>query len=92
MPGIISPDSTKPTPFVTPNGHGLLNGHSNGNVNDTGRFASNGFTSSSNQSLNDFSYRSESQSEPHEHGAAEPIAIIGMGSLLLFSYSSYLFC
>lgn len=89
MPGIVRPDSAKHTPPGTPDGHDRLNGHSSGHVNNNGRFASHGFTSSSNQSVDDLSYRSESHSEPHEHGAAEPIAIIGMGSLILLNCSNH---
>jgi hypothetical protein len=77
MPGLINPDSAKPTPPGTPNGHG--NRNSNGNS----RFVNDGFTSSSDQSVNDYSAGSESHSEAYEHGAAEPIAIIGMGWLIL---------
>jgi hypothetical protein len=82
MPGIVIPDLAKPTPSGTLNGHDRLNGHGNGHVDGDGRFA---FTSSA-QSINDYSYGSEGHSEPHEHGSAEPIAIIGMGSLLFFNH------
>jgi len=63
------------------NGHRhLTNGYANGN----GHIKPNGYTSSNDQSVNGDSYESESHSEPHENTAAEPIAIIGMGSLILF--------
>lgn len=69
------------------NGHRQLNGDrhlTNGYANGNGHIKPNGYTSSNDQSVNGDSYESESHSEPHENTAAEPIAIIGMGSLILF--------
>lgn len=64
------------------NGHAKGNGYINGHVNGNGHIKSNGYTISTDHSVNDYSSGSESHSEPHEHGAAEPIAIIGMSSLM----------
>lgn len=68
------------------NGHEQLNNNgylTNGHANGNGHIKLNGYTSSNDPSVNRDSYGSESYSERNENIAAEPIAIIGMGSLRL---------
>lgn len=78
---------------LNPNGYfaGTRHGKLNGNSHLTnGHIESNGYTSRNDQSVNRDYYGSESSSQPSENSAAEPIAIIGMGSLIHFlQYQDY---